>query len=195
MRLSPAARGWWIRRSASVALRPPGPGSAMTEFASISRATPARAQRWGVLPVLELATLVVALFLPLVLQDYLTVFATRVLILAIFALSFDLVWAMRASEFRSGAVLRRRRLRDGAAGTRSRHRVDACGAPAGILIGLVFALLLGGFLLLGRHPASVIFVALGRSPAPMPPIVSPAVVLSRRPERHSVHPADDDREL
>ena len=36
--------------------------------------------------------LIVALLLPLVLQDYLTVFATRVAILALFALSFDLVW-------------------------------------------------------------------------------------------------------
>ncbi len=33
--------------------------------------------------------------------------------------------------------------------------------PAGLLIGLTFALLLGGFLLLGRHPSSVIFVSLG----------------------------------
>ena len=36
--------------------------------------------------------LVVALLLPLVLHDYLTVFATRVVILALFALSFDMVW-------------------------------------------------------------------------------------------------------
>ena len=34
----------------------------------------------------------IAALLPLVLQDYLTVFATRVLILCLFALSFDLVW-------------------------------------------------------------------------------------------------------
>jgi len=33
--------------------------------------------------------------------------------------------------------------------------------PAGVLIGFAFALLLGGFLLLGRHPSSVIFVSLG----------------------------------
>ncbi|MET3997909.1 hypothetical protein ABIB94_008909 [Bradyrhizobium sp. JR7.2] len=33
--------------------------------------------------------------------------------------------------------------------------------PAGTIIGLTFALLLGGFLLLGRHPSSVIFVSLG----------------------------------
>jgi branched-chain amino acid transport system permease protein len=33
--------------------------------------------------------------------------------------------------------------------------------PAGVLIGFTFALLLGGFLLLGRHQSSVIFVSLG----------------------------------
>jgi branched-chain amino acid transport system permease protein len=33
--------------------------------------------------------------------------------------------------------------------------------PVGMLIGLVFSLLIGGFLLLGRHPSSVIFVSLG----------------------------------
>ena len=38
---------------------------------------------------------------------------------------------------------------------------DPRGAAAGTLIGLAFALLLGGFLLLGRHPSSVIFVSLG----------------------------------
>ena len=45
-----------------------------------------------VLPIVEGLVLIVALVLPLVLQDYLTVFATRVIILALFALSFDLVW-------------------------------------------------------------------------------------------------------
>ena len=33
--------------------------------------------------------------------------------------------------------------------------------PTGVLIGFVASLLLGGFLLLGRHPSSVIFVSLG----------------------------------
>src|SRR5260370_15135288 len=33
--------------------------------------------------------------------------------------------------------------------------------PAGVLIGFTFALLLGGFLLLGRHPSSVVFVTVG----------------------------------
>ena len=41
------------------------------------------------------------------------------------------------------------------------HHLDSAVLPAGMLIGLTFSLLLGGFLLLGRHPASVMFVALG----------------------------------
>lgn len=134
----------------------------MSEIASIPRAGPARAQRRAVLPILEIATLVVALFLPLVLQDYLTVFATRVLILAIFALSFDLVWGY------AGIMSFGQALFFGAAGYGTAllaRDLDIVSVlvllPSGILIGLVFALLLGGFLLLGRHPASVIFVALG----------------------------------
>src|SRR5215470_17341959 len=50
------------------------------------------AARRRILPVIEVLALGLALILPLVLQDYLTVFATRVVILALFALSFDLVW-------------------------------------------------------------------------------------------------------
>ena len=46
----------------------------------------------GILPGFELATLAAAIALPALVPDYLTVFATRVAILALFALSFDLVW-------------------------------------------------------------------------------------------------------
>ena len=41
---------------------------------------------------MEIAVLAIGAVLPLVLQDYLTIYATRVLILCLFALSFDLVW-------------------------------------------------------------------------------------------------------
>jgi len=41
---------------------------------------------------MEIVVLAIGALLPLVLQDYLTVYATRVLILCLFALSFDLVW-------------------------------------------------------------------------------------------------------
>jgi branched-chain amino acid transport system permease protein len=119
-------------------------------------------RRWAVLPILEVALLATGLVLPWLLQDYLTVYATRVLILCLFALSFDLVWGYagimsfgQAAFFGSagyGVALLARDL-----GIVSMFLV----LPAGILIGFAFALLLGGFLLLGRHPASVIFVALG----------------------------------
>src|SRR5260370_4241790 len=49
-------------------------------------------RRWHVPLILEVAVLAIGLVLPAVLQDYLTVYATRVLILCLFPLSFDLVW-------------------------------------------------------------------------------------------------------
>ncbi|WP_398469277.1 branched-chain amino acid ABC transporter permease [Tardiphaga sp.] len=138
----------------------------MTEITHSSAPLTTRQQgasrRWAVLPILEVALLATGLVLPWLLQDYLTVYATRVLILCLFALSFDLVWGYagimsfgQAAFFGSagyGVALLARDL-----GIVSMFLV----LPAGILIGFAFALLLGGFLLLGRHPASVIFVALG----------------------------------
>lgn len=118
--------------------------------------------RRKVLPVVEILTLAVTVILPFVLPDYLTVFATRVAILALFALSFDLVWGY------AGIMSFGQALFFGSAG----YGVALLGRdlnvtsmlvvlPAGMLIGLVFSLLIGGFLLLGRHPSSVIFVSLG----------------------------------
>ena len=51
-----------------------------------------RSRRWQVLPIIEIVVLAIAVLLPFVLKDYLTIYATRVLILCLFALSFDLVW-------------------------------------------------------------------------------------------------------
>jgi branched-chain amino acid transport system permease protein len=119
-------------------------------------------RRWQVLPIVEIAVLAIGLLLPLILQDYLTVFATRVLILCLFALSFDLVWGYAGIMSFGQAVF------FGTAGYSVALLARDLGVtsilivlPAGLLIGLVVALLLGGFLLLGRHPASVIFVSLG----------------------------------
>jgi branched-chain amino acid transport system permease protein len=119
-------------------------------------------RRWQVLPVVEIVMLAIGLLLPLVLQDYLTVFATRVLILCLFALSFDLVWGYAGIMSFGQAVF------FGTAGYSVALIARDLGVtsilvvlPAGLLIGLVVALLLGGFLLLGRHPSSVIFVSLG----------------------------------
>ncbi|MEH2709223.1 branched-chain amino acid ABC transporter permease [Bradyrhizobium elkanii] len=117
---------------------------------------------WKVLPIVEGLVLLIALVLPWVLQDYLTVFATRVVILALFALSFDLVWGY------AGIMSFGQALFFGAAGygvallARDLNVTSILLIlPAGILIGLTASLLLGGFLLLGRYPSSVIFVSLG----------------------------------
>jgi branched-chain amino acid transport system permease protein len=117
---------------------------------------------WQKLPIMELIVLSIVAVLPLVLQDYLTVYATRVLILCLFALSFDLVWGYAGIMSFGQAVF------FGSAGygvallARDLSITSIFFVlPAGVLIGFTFALLLGGFLLLGRHPSSVIFVSLG----------------------------------
>src|SRR5581483_621401 len=128
-----------------------------TSTAALPTATSRR-----ILPIVEVAALLIAAVLPLVLQDYLTVFATRVIILALFALSFDLVWGY------AGILSFGQALFFGTAG----YSVALLGRdlgissifivlPASILIGLVLSFLLSSFLLLGRRPPTVIFVALG----------------------------------
>ncbi|MGX9425628.1 MULTISPECIES: branched-chain amino acid ABC transporter permease [Bradyrhizobium] len=115
-----------------------------------------------VLPIVEILVLLVAVFLPLVLQDYLTVFATRVIILALFALSFDLVWGY-AGIMSFGQALFFGSAGYGVALLARDLNVTSIFLvlPAAMLIGLIFSLLLGCFLLLGRNPSSMIFVALG----------------------------------
>src|SRR6202045_1482039 len=121
-----------------------------------------RSRRWRLLPVMEIVVLAIGALLPLVLADYLTIYATRVLILCLFALSFDLVWGYAGIMSFGQAVF------FGSAGYGVALIARDIGVtsmlvilPAGILIGFTFALLLGGFLLLGRHQSSVIFVSLG----------------------------------
>ena len=141
-----------------------GPNVSMADNGS-DRTSPARrAAGLKVLPIVEGLVLIVALVLPLFLKDYLTVFATRVIILALFALSFDLVWGYAGIMSFGQAVF------FGSAGYGVALIARDLGVtsilvvlPAGLLIGLAFALLLGGFLLLGRHPPSVIFVSLFQS--------------------------------
>ncbi|SFQ04544.1 branched-chain amino acid transport system permease protein [Bradyrhizobium sp. Ghvi] len=115
-----------------------------------------------ILPIIEGLLLIAASVVPLVLADYLTVFATRVVILALFALSFDLVWGY------AGIMSFGQALFFGSAGygvALLARDLDITSIlvvlPIGTLIGLALAILLGGFLLLGRQPSSVIFVALG----------------------------------
>jgi len=138
-----------------------GPDIAMPECEAAGT-LPVRQTRRKVLPIVEGLTLAVAILLPLVLQDYLTVFATRVIILSLFALSFDLVWGY-AGIMSFGQALFFGSAGYGVALLARDLEITAIFLvlPAAALIGLIFSLLLGGFLLLGRYPSSVIFVALG----------------------------------
>jgi branched-chain amino acid transport system permease protein len=122
----------------------------------------ARFMRRQAIPVLEVAMLAIFALLPLVLQDYLTVFVTRVLILALLAISFDLVWGY------AGIMSFGQALFFGTAGYSVALLARDLGItsifiviPASIAIGLVLSFLLASFLLLGRRPPTTIFVALG----------------------------------
>jgi branched-chain amino acid transport system permease protein len=120
------------------------------------------AGRVQVIPILELGLLAVFLVLPLVLQEYLTVFATRVLILALLAISFDLVWGY-AGIMSFGQALFFGSAGYGVALLARDLQITSIFVviPAAIAIGFVLSLLLALFLLLGRNPRTTIFVALG----------------------------------
>src|SRR5262249_31222082 len=114
------------------------------------------------IPKLEIVLFAVFALLPLAVENYLTVFITRVLILALLALSFDVVWGY------SGIMSFGRALFFGAAGYGVALLARDLGItsifvvlPAALAIGLILSFAIGSFLLLGRHPPTTIFVALG----------------------------------
>jgi len=138
-------------------------------MASIGRAAGAGA-RTSVIPTIELSLLVLFALLPLILgavwsEDdsfFWIVFATKVLILSLFALSFDLVWGY------GGLMSFGQALFFGGSGyvVAVLSRDFAISSifvvlPIAIAVGLVLAVLLAAFLLIGRKPPSLIFVALG----------------------------------
>jgi branched-chain amino acid transport system permease protein len=115
-----------------------------------------------VIPILEIVFFAVFAVAPIILEDYLTIFVTRVLILALLALSFDLVWGY------SGIMSFGQALFFGAAGygvALLARDLEVTSIfillPAALTIGLILSFGIGAFLLLGRHPPSMIFVALG----------------------------------
>ena len=114
------------------------------------------------LPALEIVALVVFALLPLGLNDYLTVFFTRVLILVLLSIGFDLIWGFAGIMSFGQAVL------FGSAGYVAAllaRDLDITSAlivlPAALAAGLLLALLIGAFLLLGRNSTGLVFVALG----------------------------------
>jgi branched-chain amino acid transport system permease protein len=139
-----------------------GGAAAATSTPLIARARAWRGRPAAVIGALEIALLGVFALLPLALVDFWVVFVTRVLILALLALSFDLVWGF------AGIMSFGQALFFGAAGytvallARDAGIVSAFVVlPVAVLVGLVLAFLVAGFLLLGRNPPSLTFVALG----------------------------------
>ena len=127
-------------------------------------------KKLAVIPFIELTILVVFACLPLILgiiwsEDdsfFWIVFSTKVMILGLFGLSFDLVWGY------GGILSFGQALFFGGAGyvVAVLSRDFAVSSlfvvlPIAISVGLVLAALLAAFLLIGRKPPSLIFIALG----------------------------------
>lgn len=122
--------------------------------------TPRR--RLRIIPIIEIALLAALVAVPHVTSDFQTIIASRMLILAILAISFDLCWGY------SGIMTFGQALYFGVAGYVAALLANKAGVvellliiPASMATGLIAALLVGWFLLLGKRTPTVIFVALG----------------------------------
>jgi branched-chain amino acid transport system permease protein len=127
-----------------------------------SLGAPSAASRTAIIPWLEAILFTAFLIVPAFVPDYLADFASRLLILSLFAISFDLVFGY------AGILSFGQALFFGGAGyvvallARDVHVSSVFVViPVSILVGLVLAMLVAGFLMLGRHPPTMIFVALG----------------------------------
>ena len=116
----------------------------------------------GMIPVLELVLLGIGLVMPLVLDHFWIVLATRIVLVCLPALSFDLLWGY------AGIMSFGQALFYGSAGYSAALLARDLGltsifviVPVCTLVGVVLALVMAWFLLLGRYPPSAIFVGLG----------------------------------
>jgi len=119
-------------------------------------------RRIAIIPCVEAVLFAAFLIIPALVPDYLTDFASRLLILSLFAISFDLVFGY------AGILSFGQALFFGGAGyivallARDLHISSVfIVVPVSLAVGVALAALVAGFLLLGRHPPTMIFVALG----------------------------------
>lgn len=115
-----------------------------------------------ILPVIEITLLVLALPMPWVLDEFWVLFATKICILALLALSFDLVWGY------AGIMSFGQALFFGVAGyvtallaTKSAVTSIFVLVPTAAIVGLVLAFVVAVIVIFGKRIPSVIFVALG----------------------------------
>jgi branched-chain amino acid transport system permease protein len=126
-------------------------------------ASPAASQRrLGVIPIVEIVLLALLIVMPLLVSDFLTIIITRMVILAMLAISFDLCWGY------SGIMTFGQALFFGMSGYVVALLANKAGfvqfwgvVPIGMLVGLCVSFLIGCFLLLGKRTPTIIFVALG----------------------------------
>ena len=118
--------------------------------------------RLRVIPIVEIVLLIVLIGLPYVVSDFLIVIVTRMVILAMLAISFDLCWGF------SGIMTFGQALFFGMAGYVTALLANKASftpiwgvVPISMLVGLSVAFLIGWFLLLGKRTPTIIFVALG----------------------------------
>jgi branched-chain amino acid transport system permease protein len=123
--------------------------------------TPANGQR-RMIPRIEALLLVVFLLLPAVVGDFWVLFATRVFILGLLALSFDLVWGF------AGILSFGQALFFGMAGyscallATELHVTSILALlPIAAAVGLIVALALAFLVILGRRLPTTVFIALG----------------------------------
>lgn len=114
------------------------------------------------IPAIEIILFVLALLLPFVLDDFWILFTTRVFILGLMALSFDLVWGY------TGIMSFGQALFFGMAGYSTALIATKLGitsvfvmVPAAALVGLVVSFLMALLVILGKRQPSMVFVALG----------------------------------
>lgn len=115
-----------------------------------------------VLLLLEMTALIALLIVPLVTSGFHTIIASRMMLLAMLAISFDLCWGY------SGIMTFGQALFFGMSGYVVALLANKAGfsqiwgvVPASMLVGLVGSFLIGWLLLLGKRTPTIIFVALG----------------------------------
>jgi len=123
---------------------------------------PAAASRRRVIPYIEGALLLLFLFLPLAVDDFWVLFFTRVFILGLLALSFDLVWGY------AGILSFGQALFFGVAGYSCALLATKAGItsillllPVAALVGLAVSVALAFLVILGKRVPTSVFVALG----------------------------------
>jgi len=124
--------------------------------------TPAATSKRRVIPWIEGALLLLFLFLPLAVDDFWVLFFTRVFILGLLALSFDLVWGY------AGILSFGQALFFGVAGYSCALLATKAGVtsillllPLAAVVGLVVSVALAFLIILGKRVPTSVFVALG----------------------------------